>query len=111
MGENIRAKQCEIIFPELKESEDERIRKELISFLQSYDTLLTQKFIAWLEKQSEQKSTWSEEDEYILNETIQHLKELIEIDKAKHCACDVQYYQRDIDWLKSLKNRIKNGSY
>lgn len=50
---------------------------------------------------------WSEEDEYTLNETIQHLKQLIEIDKAKHCACDVQYYQRDIDWLKSLKERVQ----
>lgn len=54
------------------------------------------------------KQEWSEEDEYTLNETIQHLKELIEIDKTKHCACDVQYYQRDIDWLKSLKQRMNN---
>ena len=53
----------------------------------------------------EQNPTWSEEDEYTLGETIQHLEELIRIDKAKHCACDVQYYQRDIDWLKSLKER------
>lgn len=53
-----------------------------------------------------QKSTWSEVDEYMLDETIQHLKLLIEIDKVKHCACDVQYYQRDIDWLKSLKQRM-----
>lgn len=59
---------------------------------------------AMLEKQG-QKSAWSEEDEYTLNETIQHLKLLIEIDKAKHCACDVQYYQRDIDWLKTIKQR------
>ena len=42
----------------------------------------------------------------MLDETIQHLKLLIEIDKVKHCACDVPYYQRDIDWLKSLKQRI-----
>lgn len=42
----------ETLIPELAESEDEKIRKELISFLQSYDTLLTQKFIAWLEKQN-----------------------------------------------------------
>ena len=51
-------------------------------------------------------STWSEEDEYMLNETIQHLEELIRIDKAKHLGCDVQYYQRDIDWLKLLKNKV-----
>ena len=49
---------------------------------------------------------WSDEDEYMLNETIQHLEELIRIDKAKHLGCDVQYYQRDIDWLKLLKNRV-----
>ena len=51
----------------------------------------------------EQKPAWSEEDEYTLGETIQHLEELIRIDKAKHCGVDVQYYQRDIDWLKSLR--------
>lgn len=54
-----------------------------------------------------QNHAWSEEDEYLLVETIQHLEELIRIDKAKHCACDVQYYQRDIDWLKSLKNCVQ----
>ncbi len=54
----------------------------------------------------EQKPDWSEEDEYMLNETIQHLKQLIEIDKAKYCACNVQYYQRDIDWLIHLKDRV-----
>lgn len=58
-------------------------------------------------KEIEQEPTeWSEEDEYMLNETIQHLEELIRIDKAKHCSCDVQYYQRDIDWLKSIKDRV-----
>ena len=51
----------------------------------------------------EQKPVWSEEDDYLLNETIQHLKELIRIDKAKGCSVDVQYYQRDIDWLKSIR--------
>jgi len=37
MGENIRAKQCEIIFPELKEmkTEDEKIRKEIIYHIQN----------------------------------------------------------------------------
>lgn len=53
--------------------------------------------------QHQPKQEWSDEDEYMLDETIQHLKQLIEIDKAKHCGCDVQYYQRDIDWLKSLR--------
>ena len=47
--------EAEAHFPELVESDNDRIRKELISFLQSYDTLLTRKFIVWLEKQGEKK--------------------------------------------------------
>ena len=69
MGENIRAKQCEIIFPELKESEDERIRKELIQYIKNWkaniqgkaypylwssDKEECDKLLAWLEKQGKQ---------------------------------------------------------
>lgn len=43
------------IFPELKESEDERIRKELIEFIKSRGGF-KQEYIAWLEKQGEQHS-------------------------------------------------------
>lgn len=46
------------IFPELKESEDERIRKELLNYLYDIhdDDEERARWIAWLEKQSEQKS-------------------------------------------------------
>lgn len=61
MGENIRAKQCEIIFHELKESEDEKIRKYLLKLADrcpedSIDFMRGVKkgdIIAWLEKQGE----------------------------------------------------------
>jgi len=45
------------IFPELRESEDERIRKEIISALKFANTSdgVYDKHIAWLEKQKEQK--------------------------------------------------------
>ena len=50
---------CEYIFPELKESEDEKIRKEIISILRNaYWTSNRNRFnelVAWLEKQDEQK--------------------------------------------------------
>lgn len=151
------------IFPELKVSEDERVRKALIDFFNRgaengarTNGVCDKDILAWLEKQEmsynkkdvddaylkgisdarnelekqgeqiltnsaktckdEQKPqrmsivykpAWSEEDEYTLNETIQHLEELIRIDKDKYCACNVRYYQRDIDWLKSLKERMK----
>lgn len=57
MGENIRAKQCEIIFPEIKESEDEMIRKELITHCRNTRCVTEEgaeriaKWISWLEKQ------------------------------------------------------------
>ena len=51
---------CEYIFPELKESEDEKIRKEIISILHNaYWTSNRNRFnklVAWLEKQ-DKKST------------------------------------------------------
>ena len=50
------------IFPELKESEDERIRKELLDYLDERrviemptDTSVKEEWISWLEKQGEQK--------------------------------------------------------
>lgn len=47
------------IFPELKESEDEKIRKELIDFVKSRLAGFPKcdRFISWLEKQSERKPT------------------------------------------------------
>jgi len=49
----------ENIFPELKESEDEKIRKELIDYHRSMaaqaDDYVHEAWIAWLEKQDEQK--------------------------------------------------------
>ena len=58
------------LIPELAESEDERIRKEIISIVKSYrDSCITEgnhrfdNCIAWLEKQGEQK-----QKEYSLEE-------------------------------------------
>lgn len=50
----------EYIFPELKESEDEKIRKELVQYLKDYPNLpkgnyCRDDFFAWPEKQGEQK--------------------------------------------------------
>ena len=51
------------LFPELKESDDERIRKELIRAFKSLNTIEVwnginrSDILAWLEKQREQKST------------------------------------------------------
>lgn len=54
---------CQKLFPELKESEDERIRKALIHLITEQDGYLTavngistKDILSWLEKQGEQKS-------------------------------------------------------
>ena len=105
----------ETLFPELKESEDERIRKEMIDFMSSQlkslmppcpsnETLKT--WIAWLEKQGVQKPAWSEEDEKMLNDIIVGLTSM----EQRIFTHDVQgktQIQGRIDWLKSLKERMK----
>lgn len=95
-------------FPELKESEDERIRKEIIEFLiwlkefrnggyEPSGKYVIEDMIAWLEKQGEHKPAWSEEDETNMD--------------AVWRACGQAYgtdYQGILgDWLKSLKERVQ----
>lgn len=52
---------ADVVFPELKESEDERIRKDLITYIKSikgntFDlTMRSKDWLAWLEKQGEKK--------------------------------------------------------
>ena len=98
-----------LIFPELKESEDERIRKALVEMV--HDTtgdslwidynVHKEDAIDWLEKQGEQKpAAWSEEDEILLKLSLENLTEL----KDRFG----EYYGRVgscIDWLKSLKDK------
>ena len=104
------------VFPELAESEDERIRKWLIHYFTEVCDNVSEKekkgILAWLEKQGEQKSIevrttgywnvqdieqkpaeWSEEDEKMLNDIL--------MCGEHHCYLDAG----NIAWLKSLKDR------
>ena len=59
-GDKDYAEELSYIFPKLKESEDEKIRKALIRFHKStikVDGIKGEDIIAWLEKQGEQKPT------------------------------------------------------
>ena len=96
------------IFPELTESDDERIRKELISFVRGmlvcHDKPNTERdekyesWIAWLENQYEQKLAWSEEDEYCIHQLIVFCENCMQPDSgAIRCA----------NWLKFLKDRVQ----
>lgn len=93
---------CGQIFPELIESEDERIRKALIkglNFLTTSERIFTfgdipiEDIVAYLEKQKEQKpAEWSEEDEKQLNDIISLLPDLT----IRHA------------WLLDIKRRLKS---
>lgn len=93
--------EAEKYFPELKDSKDEQIRKGLITALGSigkrnWGGIDVFESIAWLEKQGEQKSPWSDEDENVLED----IEEAI-----------INYWHGDtkiflLDWLKSLKERL-----
>lgn len=100
------------LFPELKEPEDEQIRKEdedvrkwLISQLEIKSDvnnsreleLMILKSIAWLEKQGEQNPTWSEYDELMLKDMIEFIESGWSSNGKSHL----------IYWLKSIKDRIK----
>jgi hypothetical protein len=64
------------IFPELTESEDERIRKSLISHFrnnsvsESWSGINVKKVLAWLEKQGEQSSTDKVEPKFMVGDII-----------------------------------------
>lgn len=88
---------------ELAESEDKKIRKELIEIIKEMygeegHYGLTQRkvnlYISWLEKQGEQKPSWNERDEKNMNTIINV------IHGGTHLA-----YENEINWLESLKNR------
>ena len=57
----------ETLFPELKESDDKRIRKAIIELVKQSSEILNKSnqndMLAWLEKQGRQKSVWHNEDE------------------------------------------------
>lgn len=112
-----------------KESDAERIRKDIVSFLRSKNGYMTpnedwdfhNRWLPWLEKQSkenmiealrleyekgkadglqEQRKEWNEEDERIL-------------EQIKFAVLNLSSYREDtrqecIDWLKSLKERIQS---
>ena len=95
-------KKLEKLFPELRENEDEKIRKEIINFLETIPISELKRvprpicqWFFWLEKQKEQKpAEWSEEDEKMLNNMIKVLDGYIEISGDT---------RREFSkWLKSL---------
>ena len=102
----------ENIFPELKESEDERIRKELIEHIKANkeaDYVLFKKFspndvIAWLEKQDEKSTTID------IDKMVMEYSQTKDGDFGLPVNCMIRAYRKGInDALKLLLNLEKQG--
>ena len=97
------------IFPELEESEDERIRKEMIFYfteeipqcsIQEHSDKMRE-FISWLKRQK--SIEWSDEDESALKTIINEL----EANKSESKDYEHKTYDKLIGWLISLKPQPK----
>ena len=109
-------------YPELKEkeSEDERISKDIIwcikhsgikdtNAINPHVTTIVKDALDWLEKKAEQKHpnnviskpVWSEEDNYILKNIYELVQENIINPNKSH------YVKECLTWLKSIKQRVQ----
>ena len=92
------------MFSELAESEDERIRKQLIAVVELYygetDEQEKKDCLAWLEKKSEQKSAWSVEDSAMLDNIVAWIE-----GKWGTLGGKVGGKEAYISFLKDLKDR------
>lgn len=104
----------EEIFPELKESRGEKIRKALISVLKSdfeNDTTIHDISVAdiidWLEKQGEQKpAEWHREDEQNLNVCLSYIPDVL----LKRWLKDVIHAKYDKP-INKVKPKFKKGEW
>ena len=97
----------ELIFPELAESEDERIRKWIASYIHhgvftEEEHPMALKAVEWLEKQQEQKPEWSEEDEKMKERLITRLNWITHNTRTDGTSPNITFFD-EIEWLKSLR--------
>ena len=102
----------EYLFPELKESEDERMKKTIIHALRG-DVILNKKqatrAIAWLEKQGEQRPSQEIEPFEAEHGKYYYCIKDFFCGGRKHASKGdvVQALNEYINWLKSLKERVQ----
>lgn len=118
MCDSLRTKMAEIIFPELKESEDEKTKRILhsISSKMSFhlrDIFTEEEFQcfdawsnAWLKKQGEQKTDEWEEGNIIRHGGI--LARVIEGRKAMKSNGEIFTVQYPDEWVKAVPNEIEH---
>lgn len=98
----IRIEDIENSFPELKESEDDRIRKAILGLvMQSSEILGNQNqsnMITWLEKQCK-KSVWTD------NDRIMAFTLLRDVTQMTHLSNEGK--NERLEWLNTLEDRLK----
>lgn len=104
------ADELNYIFPELKESEDEKIRKELITHCSNTRCVTEEgaeriaKWIAWLEKQGNEYPTFKWHD---INEEPEEMKELFcEWESDDATWHDVAFYDAETKTFRHAKKPI-----
>ena len=98
----------EDLFPEIKESEDEKIMKGLIDYfsnfhLQTFAGLDPKKILAWLEEQDRQDLEWSKEENDKLSTIIAWIKDYPRLAKFNEEA--FVRANNYAEWLKSIRNK------
>lgn len=92
----------ERIFPELGETEDERLRKDIIRVLKGEISFTSEKenekYIAWLEKQCK-KSVWTD------NDRIMAFTLLRDVTQMTHLSNEGK--NERLEWLNTLEDRLK----
>lgn len=98
----IRIEDIENFFPELKESEDDSIRKNIIRVLKGEISFTSEKenekYIAWLEKQCK-KSVWTD------NDRIMAFTLLRDVTQMTHLSNEGK--NERLKWLNTLEDRLK----
>lgn len=104
----VRVEDIENTFPELKESEDEKIRKGIIRCVKGNmpDNDSRKKYIAWLEKQYQKETTWNKEDEKNVNNILYVFNQL----KGTSSYKEDNTAEKTIKWVKSLKDRLYSSN-
>lgn len=122
------ATEIEHIFPELAESEDEKIRKAVITYIKYNVSDISgwskKELIAWLEKQGEQKFEWIENDDEDLSsiankfipEPVWNALEESEGEGSNVSAYDysqmIDMFKSGVQWFKSVKqNPLKIAKF
>lgn len=108
---------CPVEIPELRESEDEKVKKALLHLVKSqkelhfgiaeYDGVNWCDIVDWLEKQKEHHHTeWSDEDEKMFNRVIESMidYQAIAIDCGRSQI--EKNAEEEIKWLKSIKPQL-----